>query len=535
MWLPSYMKDKQPCAPMASLFTSEKHDIVNEWIEESRYELASIPDYVVTDQNGHINVKVRSHIMSIQNVDTVNQSFDCKFWIQFKWSVTKPFEEVDTSFSASSEEWIPKIDILNNRGKIGLVNTEMYKIKKENCTDVYLKYVLQGSFAEHFELRQFPFDQQRLHIKLVFWGCPQSVKRIHPRTGNHPIELDLPRSVQFYRGNNIIYDEAFIQRDTWNLDTQLGMRQGKTLAERHDDGIRYTTLNMFITIQRHVGFYVYNIIFPVFLLVILSCISFCLGIDELSNRMQITLTLLLTLVALKYVVCQYLPTTSYMTYLDIYVLISFLFMTIVALQNVLCYMMTINMIHAEEHTQVLFNKISGYTIMSLWMICNAMTIIGLAPSIRARIISSEEDERIERIAEYKERDITPYIPQQHNPLYSPTTNKRIKLTKATSLATELVVRTSRLSNDIDRRIKSELPAIKTPRPGPSVNSQIIPTNNPLFGRSLRKMNNNFDNTSISIEEELSDSNNINQESTEHVARSSNCDQDRPSPHVLSGF
>jgi hypothetical protein len=54
---------------------------------------------------------------------------------------------------------------------------------------------------------------------------------------------------------------------------------------------------------------------------------------QFSNRMSITMTLLLTIVAFKFVVGTYVPPTPYLTLLDKYVISAFLLMGAVILEN----------------------------------------------------------------------------------------------------------------------------------------------------------------------------------------------------------
>jgi hypothetical protein len=389
---------------------NDKHALLYEWMDTSKHDIDLIPDYVLVDGDGQVKVRVRVHIMSIQNVNTVEQCFDAKLWIQFKWQVDKPFDTID--IGPTSEEWAPKLCVLNNVGKLFINETRMRKVKTDSgITEMYFRYVIQGTFAEHFELKQFPIDQQHLHIKMVLWGSPQSIKRHHPEPEDPPIELDFDRRIQFYQGNSIVYSETFIQQDTWHLLDKVNILQGRTLYNRNDDGIRYTTLNIYITIQRRVGFYISNVLFPIFLLVFISFISFILDASALGERMTITLTLLLTLVALKYIVAQYLPTTSYLTYLDMYILFSFLWITLVAGQNVLMYYLDLPYLIEEEvtGTQVDFitrmNRVSGILLTVIWVTFNSVVLLCLSRPIRKSIVNSHEDEIIGKQKDYQETEI----------------------------------------------------------------------------------------------------------------------------------
>ena len=54
-----------------------------------------------------------------------------------------------------------------------------------------------------------------------------------------------------------------------------------------------------MVVERKATFYVLNVMLPVFILVTLSFISFFLDEADIAGRLSVTLTILLTLVALK--------------------------------------------------------------------------------------------------------------------------------------------------------------------------------------------------------------------------------------------
>lgn len=37
---------------------------------------------------------------------------------------------------------------------------------------IYLTYTIASTFTQQFELRRFPFDQQKIRISTVYWNSP---------------------------------------------------------------------------------------------------------------------------------------------------------------------------------------------------------------------------------------------------------------------------------------------------------------------------------------------------------------------------
>jgi hypothetical protein len=102
----------------------------------------------------------------------------------------------------------------------------------------------------------------------------------------------------------------------------------------------YPSAEFTLNLARKQGYYLYNIILPMGMITAFTAVS--IGVEESSgekistgNRVQITLTLLLTSVAFKFVVADSLPTISYQTTLDKYILICNGFISLAIFENVL--------------------------------------------------------------------------------------------------------------------------------------------------------------------------------------------------------
>lgn len=367
-----------------------RHVILNEWLLTCRTNVNEIPDYVCADRRGHVFVRVRVHVISLYNINTVDQCFDAKFRIQLKWTVTKVFQDID--IDNPSNEWRPFFDVINNVDKLSMNVVRLEKKQRGIYTDMYLDATVQGKFSEHFELQQFPMDQERLHIKLLFGSHPVTIKRINEGS---PLEIPFPKRISFYQdpGRSVVFKETFFQPDVWELSSDVIIKNGRTLAERNDDGIRYHTLDICMTVTRRIGFYALNVAIPVFLLVNLSFTSFFIDPIELSDRLQVTLTLLLTLVALKFSIAEYLPTTSYITYLDKYVMASFVFVTLVALQNVVVFWLLDEIVNDEDLSHrysYTLDMTTGYFLFGLWNAIHILMCILLKSNIRKKFITSKE-------------------------------------------------------------------------------------------------------------------------------------------------
>ena len=75
-----------------------------------------------------------------------------------------------------------------------------------------------------------------------------------------------------------------------------------------------------IRVGRKSGYYIQNVVLLMASLAVLGMMAFFCAIDDIGSRTSISLTLLLTLVAFKFVLASQLPVISYNTLLDYYVM-----------------------------------------------------------------------------------------------------------------------------------------------------------------------------------------------------------------------
>ena len=85
--------------------------------------------------------------------------------------------------------------------------------------------------------------------------------------------------------------------------------------------------------NRKPKFYFGNIVFPNFLIVGGCFGAFVINRDEVADRLSVTVTLMLAAVAFRFVVSEYLPRVSYLTYMDYYLLTGFVSLVLLIFEN----------------------------------------------------------------------------------------------------------------------------------------------------------------------------------------------------------
>jgi hypothetical protein len=108
---------------------------------------------------------------------------------------------------------------------------------------------------------------------------------------------------------------------SWSLDL-VSVKQGARLS----------SATMSLGMSRLSGFYISNVVIPCFLIGAGAVLTCAIDSDDYANRFQCMIALFLTLVAIKFV-ANFLPVISYSTLLDIYTLVSYLFLASWMLEN----------------------------------------------------------------------------------------------------------------------------------------------------------------------------------------------------------
>lgn len=268
-------------------------------------------------------------------------------------------------------KWVPILSFENilrdgEDQKKDTIATHVYHKEGDTHATIYHRTVVSGTFSCKMNLRTFPFDQQRLSVRVVLWNCPETVMGRSSGLPGPGESIPTCRTVKLELGDSQLYASTFTETDAWTHLHNVEVKQGLTAVKRNDDFVQYTTVNIFITLRRKQLFYNLNIVLTIFLLGLSSFTIFFLDTGALDARLNIQVTLLLTSVAFRFVISSYLPVTSYMTILDYYVLSLFVLMALVAGQCIIVDFLESSDSRADG--AIVFNRWSGLSLAVVWII-----------------------------------------------------------------------------------------------------------------------------------------------------------------------
>ena len=275
----------------------------------------------------HVDVYVRVSVVSVGDIDAVKQEFQCEFYMNLRWKecTLAGREIVEEEELDWDSVWDPGVYIID------AVNFDVYERYQKaqapknpgDWPEVVQYYHIKGTFKEVLEVNNFPFDYQDLALTL---------------TSNwHADKLTLVKDDE--KDDNI-HTWNFYAKQEWDLQRHVITETLTLKPTEGSSGNSYPQYRIRMNVMRQYNFYIYNVSLIMCLITALTFTSFAVKTDAVGDRIQITLTLMLTSVAFKYYVQQFVPTVSYLTLLDKYVLACMVFQFFMAVYNAVSGMIT---------------------------------------------------------------------------------------------------------------------------------------------------------------------------------------------------
>ncbi len=300
-----------------------KSDIHNE-------PLARIhPDECMSAKQGYVFILqplvaiCRANVHNVGSIDTIDQSFVTSFLSEVRLrGICKHVDPLYVQQFMKLLNFEEKLYVLRIKEEQSIERYSSYTQSViPGYYDYAMKIVMKGTFHEEFELQSFPLDIQDLNVVIT---------------------CNRPNIVTFQP--NIEYPSLFMLQD-FQLKSvfDVAYKELIMIECNHSNplesssGYVYPRFNFRTRLARKSGYYASNVAIPIGIISALSIISMSINEDgsrlETADRLGITLTLLLTAVAYKFVVASSLPTLSYQTLLDKYVWCCFAFMIIISIEN----------------------------------------------------------------------------------------------------------------------------------------------------------------------------------------------------------
>lgn len=284
-----------------------------------------IPHFVVPPNgDGAVVTDIGIYILAISDIDPVHNRFTVEGFLDMIWCDPREgfdpdelgwHEKIFLEEDAESELqliWWPDITFPNEVGSRDTENLEVL-IFEDGTVEYEERFAV--TLEANFDLRKFPFDTQKLTILVESLAWSDQYLVFHE-------EEDM-----------IGFSDNFeLPEWNWNPDEDLATHV-ESVQEIRDDK-PFSEFVVELTVERDPNFYILKVLFPMVLIVGLSWSVFWMDEATLGERLGISFTGLLTVVAYQFIVGDALPRLSYITFMDAVINYSFAMMALTVVENV---------------------------------------------------------------------------------------------------------------------------------------------------------------------------------------------------------
>ncbi len=154
----------------------------------------------------------------------------------------------------------------------------------------------------------------------------------------------------------------------WDLEAVEPEIVTEEIYNRH----RVAEARFAIRVKRRFHFYLWKVILPLVLMVVLSWSVFWIEARDLSNQVQIAVTTLLTVIAFAFAISATMPLVPYLTYIDAFFLTCYVFVFLAFVE-----LMAVHLAHRRERATDLgirIQKFARWAVPAAFIVTNLILI-----------------------------------------------------------------------------------------------------------------------------------------------------------------
>mmetsp|Transcript_160183 Transcript_160183/g.292520 ORF Transcript_160183/g.292520 Transcript_160183/m.292520 type:complete len:675 (-) Transcript_160183:166-2190(-) len=258
-------------------------------------------------------------LVQVSGIDTVQEIFRATVEMEIHYMVSR--EDV-VRYVVDPENWAPSADVIpemftcvnpESPDSVSLQMQKPHLEMVEKSVWAVQKVTYSGTFREILELNNFPFDSQWLHVRFEVESSGGKMR--HKTFGTSDRFADL--QCNWMNGGFTL--NAVDLAECVDSTSKLGKCR--------------TTVFIACKVSRKSFGVCMRTMFVMFLVILASLCPFALEpVSGLSDRLSLIFTMMLTAAAYATVVADQLPSLGYLTFLDLYILVSFAFFVLEAVQ-----------------------------------------------------------------------------------------------------------------------------------------------------------------------------------------------------------
>lgn len=246
-------------------------------------------------------IKVTLGLLDIVEIDNRSQVFTVDIYVQLQWRdprLAAANDEVSEFRTfALGDIWTPRLTIVNDRG-VDYVLPEVATVDRQG--NVVLRQRLVGPLAADLDLREFPFDTQRLPIEVVSYQYA-------------------PEELVFSGESSMIARLDELSSGGW---TFVSAEPEISVYRLSENGRGSSQLTFAVIAKREASYYAITLALPMTLILFLALLAHWLPPDLVAARLGMASATVFSLVALGVSFRLAMPEIGYLTTADQFVLYS---------------------------------------------------------------------------------------------------------------------------------------------------------------------------------------------------------------------
>ncbi len=307
------MKTRHPVLALCLLLTAV---LVASPFATMAQQVSDAPACVAPDQRTDLRpgtnetpteVTLGLRVVDLLEINDVDQTITIDVAMRMQW-VDQRLSGLAGCKIPISTIWFPKL-IMKNSGRMFHRWPETVSID-EGGKVTYLQRV-SGTFAGYQQLQDFPFDNQV--ISLWFYPLDWSVEKLVFRDDADFTGVAPPLNIS-----------------DWSINSVTG---GVIEADFEAFGQIRSGFLLEVNASRHVGYYIWKVMLPVGLIVVMSWCVFWINPRDFGTQLGFSASSVLTMIAFIFATTSLLPKLGYFTVLDRFVGTATIFVFIALLQS----------------------------------------------------------------------------------------------------------------------------------------------------------------------------------------------------------
>jgi len=248
-----------------------------------------------------LNVYINVELVDMVGIDTANGlvylniNLDI-FWFDYRLAWNTTLAPVYQVYIDSSYLWLPDITLYNQADGSSVLDAPAILFASG---DLWLSRQAYLIYNCNLDLHKFPFDVQVCPMKFASWLYISPQLNLYVRT----IQFSSDKSINRLISNN------FRHSISWNTVSFIPSN-GTEPSIYGNYSVAYYT----ITCQRYSNYYVYTAIMPDIFATVITIVA--LWVPDINSRMAISVTSLLTVIAVMWTITANLPVTESSTWMQ---------------------------------------------------------------------------------------------------------------------------------------------------------------------------------------------------------------------------